>query len=198
MQTIQYYKNELQELCVNARVLDKQINHAVSTLAHLDKEQHLLEKVNEFFTTQISTKIDDVKNKLESLVNQGLSFIFSDYDIKISIVANHKNNKTQFSLDIIQGKTIGRQDMYGGGVLAIIALLLKLSCIVITGTARFVIFDESLAFVSIEYQERVSLFLKELARELGFEIILIAHQPRLSTHANTIYEVTPFKIQKSC
>ena len=170
-------------------LFDESISSLESELQQKQQDTEILEIVNRFLSDQIAEKITETKYKLQSLVNQGLEYVFPHSNITIEIESTFKFNKTQFSLIINKDKVnSGRLDAFGGGVLSVIALLLRISAIIITSSERLVFLDESLAFLSKQYQALISKFLKQISRQLGFTIILIAHQEDLSIYADTIIE----------
>lgn len=182
--------SKVKELEVKLNLRKKDRDNAVSKISELQKELEILETVNVFLSEQIKHKMTDTKYKLESLVNQGLSYIFGD-KIKIIIDSSFKNNKTVFSLRITKDKVnTGLADSFGGGVLAVVASLLKISSVLISGKEKFLIMDESLAFVSEEYQEKMSMFLNQICNQMSFTIVLIAHQPKLVSFSNKIYKAS--------
>lgn len=150
-------------------------------------EAQILEQVNVFLASQIKEKVGETKYKLESLVNQGLSYIFGN-DLRIAIESAFKNNKTVFSLNIIKdGLSEGRASSFGGGVLAVVAILLRVSAIIITNKERFIFLDESSNFVSAQYQPALGNFLKQICGQLGFTIVLISHQETINQSADISY-----------
>lgn len=178
-------------------LFEVQKSETESIKSELDKhkaEQEILEQVNLFLSNQIKDKVSSVKYQIESLVNQGLKYIFSAPDtstIQIEIKSEFKNNKTIFSLNIKKdGVNEGQADAFGGGVLSVISLLLRVSSICIDNTERLLILDETTAFVSKQYQPLVSQFLQKLCDQLGFTIVLIAHQQDMATYADNIYQAT--------
>ena len=150
-------------------------------------EAQILEQVNVFLASQIKEKVGETKYKLESLVNQGLSYVFGN-DLRIAIESAFKNNKTVFSLNIIKdGLSEGRASSFGGGVLAVVAILLRVSAIIITNSERFIFLDESSNFVSAQYQPALGNFLKQICGQLGFTIVLISHQETINQSADISY-----------
>lgn len=168
-------------------VLDKDCKALEARIAQDNAEVYILEQVNVFLASQIQEKVGETKYKLESLVNQGLEYIFGN-GTKIVIESAFKNNKTIFSLNIVKdGLNEGRASSFGGGVLAVVAVLLRVSVILISKVERFIFLDESLNFVSIHYQEKLSHFLKQVCKSLDFDIVLISHQETLNKHADIVY-----------
>ena len=155
-----------------------------------DAEIITLDKVNEFFQQVIDFKTSSTREFIKNLVNDGLSFIFNN-DLQIDIVSSIKMNKVVYSIQIINTAdgSIGTKESYGGGVLAVISFLLKLTMHFLSNQYKLMVLDETLAFVSEDYQENLSMFLKQISEKFGYDILLISHQPKLNTHANKIYTI---------
>lgn len=165
----------------------KEVERLKQEVTRASQETIILEQVNKFLASQIQQKVGETKHQLESLVNQGLEYVFGT-GIRIVIESSFKNNKTQFTLNIKKdGINEGRMDSFGGGVLAVIAVLLRVSAIIITKTERFIFFDESTNFVSAQYQPALGNFLKQICSQLGFTIILISHQETINKSADHTY-----------
>lgn len=185
--TLETLKTKLHKHRALAEVLTSDCTRLEQHLKAQQQEQLILEQVNTFLASQIQTKVGETKHQLESLVNQGLEYIFGT-GIRLQIDSAFKNNKTQFSLNIIkEGLNDGRADSFGGGVLAVIAVLLRVSAIIITKTERFIFFDESTNFVSAQYQPLLGNFLKQICSQLGFTIVLISHQETINKSADQAY-----------
>ena len=169
------------------KVLESDCNNLEAKLKQDELEAQILEQVNVFLASQIKEKVGETKYKLESLVNQGLSYVFGN-DLRIAIESAFKNNKTVFSLNIIKdGLSEGRASSFGGGVLAVVAILLRVSAIIITNSERFIFLDESSNFVSAQYQPALGNFLKQICGQLGFTIVLISHQETINQSADISY-----------
>lgn len=165
----------------------KELQRKEQELDHALQESSILEQVNTFLASQIQQKAGDIKYQLESLVNQGLAYVFGD-QVRIQIESAFKNNKTVFSLNIIKdGVNEGRADSFGGGLLSVIAVLLRVSAIIVTNTQRFIFLDESTNFVSAQYQTALGNFLKQICQQLDFTIVLISHQDTITQSADYIY-----------
>lgn len=181
-----------QQLTRNEALLElqqKELQRLETQADHLFSEFIILSQVNIFLASQIHQKASETKYQLESLVNQGLAYIFGDH-VRIQIESTFKNNKTIFSLNIIKnGVNEGRADSFGGGLLSVIAVLLRVSAIVVTGAQRFIFLDESTNFVSAQYQPALGNFLKQICNQLDFVIVLISHQETITQSADQVYIV---------
>ena len=62
--------------------------------------------------------------------------------------------------------------------------------IAIMNKPRILVLDETLSAISIEYQEKLSMFISQICRDMGFTILLVSHQPTLAEKANTKLLVT--------
>lgn len=186
---LNHYQTQLTQHRARVEILTQELDSLRKRKQSTEESLAILEQVNLFLASAVKDKINSTKHQLESLVNHGLQYIFNE-DIRIEIASDFKNNKTIFSLRVLKGNlNTGRTEDFGGGVLAVIAFLLKVSATLITKTERLLVFDESLTFVSAEYQEALSQFIHQICQQLDFTIILIAHQPLLAKHADTIYQV---------
>ena len=153
----------------------------------LQEEIKVLESVSRILTEVVGERTNTLKDKIVSMVNEALNSIFND-NIRINITSSIKRNKTEYHIDIIHNGTTGTQESFGGGVLAVIAFILRVVLIIITNKDRVLFLDESLTFVSEQYQPALSRFIKKICDNLNFTIILISHQPKLSVHADNVYE----------
>lgn len=170
----------------NMEFLQKEIQELDDEIADSEKEISVLEQTNLLLTKIVGERTGMLKEQIEGIVNDGLSSIFGDVSIKIE--SSIKRNKTEYSIKIIQGDVEGGLENFGGGVTAVIAFTLRVLMIVICKRDRILFLDESLGFVSEQYQEKLSEFIKKLCDNLGFIVILISHQPKMSLHADIVYE----------
>lgn len=188
---------EKQKIYLQGLVDAKQIdcNNLLSKSKELDIEIKILDEVNLFFTGKIAQKIDSVKHKIENIINNGLSYIFKDEDIRIVVNTTFKHNKTVFSLAIQDNdsESSALSESCGGGLVAIVSFLFKVVINILYKNERFMVFDESLNFVSKQYQIPLSEFLKKLCSDMKTTIVLVTHQPLVAHSANCVYEAYPSK-----
>jgi hypothetical protein len=176
---------------------DKAITQVELIQKDIDKKRELIESdkreaklardcstiLTELVREQSNIKIGEIEN----IVNEGLKVVFSD-NIEIKIISSILNNKTTYHIDITQNGVHGTQESFGGGVLAVISLCLRVVMIIYCKRDRILFLDESLGFVSEVYQPNLSNFISQLCKRLGFNITLISHQPKMTAYADRIYE----------
>lgn len=156
----------------------------------LTLEIDILEETNKYFVEALQNRIDEVRHKVEDIINRGLSYVYKADDVQLVISTTVKASKTQFVITLKDGdiESSKLRESFGGGLIAIIAFLFKVVINVIYKNERFMVFDESLNFVSRHYQEPLSQFIKKLCDEMDTTIVLITHQPLLADKADSIYE----------
>lgn len=166
------------------------LNNTLSRSKQLEQDLDLMNIVNTYFSDQIKQKIQTAQHQIEDIINQGLSFIYRDDSIKVTVSTEVKSNKLNFIVNVSDPKVTSSnlEETFGGGVLATIAFLLKVITNVLYKNEKFMIFDESLTFVSKHYQENLSAFIKKLCQDLDLTLVLISHQPLLHSQADIVYE----------
>lgn len=153
-----------------------------------DKRDAKLARDCSTILTELVREQSNIKiGEIENIVNEGLKVVFSD-NIEIKIISSILNNKTTYHIDITQNGVHGTQESFGGGVLAVISLCLRVVMIIYCKRDRILFLDESLGFVSEVYQPSLSNFISQLCKRLGFNITLISHQPKMTAYADRIYE----------
>lgn len=176
---------------------DKAVTQVELIQKDIDKKRELIEgdkrdaKLARDCSTILTELVREQSNikigEIENIVNEGLKVVFSD-NIEIKIISSILNNKTTYHIDITQNGVHGTQESFGGGVLAVISLCLRVVMIIYCKRDRMLFLDESLGFVSEVYQPSLSNFISQLCKRLGFNITLISHQPKMTAYADRIYE----------
>jgi len=85
-------------------------------------------------------------------------------------------------------------DSYGGGVIVVAGVLLRVVTIMALKARRFLVLDETLAHVSKQYVPNVSKLLNKLCLELGFNILMVTHTEEFSDYAQTHFRVKAGKM----
>ncbi len=167
-----------------------QSNRHLEAYKHCDVEIRILKEVIDYFSTTISGKIEEVQHTVEDLINKGLRYVFKQDEVGISLSTEFKNNKTQFIITLSDGQSSSTNmlDSFGGGLVAIVSFLFKVVISIIHKNERFMVFDETLNFVSASYQPALSQFIRQLCEDMGVTIVLVTHQPIMADHAHVVYE----------
>lgn len=188
---LQRLKDEKLGVSKTIEILTEQNSKLNADIQRLMSEVSVLDSCATFFNKTIELKVDEVSTKIEDIINKGLAYIYSaDYKFKLN--KSIKRNKTTFSFELINIETgvSGFSETYGGGIMALISFLFRIVVLAILNKPRLIMLDETLSAVSIEYQEKLSTFIKQIADDMGFTIIIISHQPTLAEKCNLQYIVS--------
>jgi DNA repair exonuclease SbcCD ATPase subunit len=170
---------------------DKSLNEGHSKkLSSLDFIVHEVE-IMQSASIVLQQLIDKVSKqnilKIEELVNRALSNIFYDKNLTIEIVQNIKRNVNSYDIEILKGGIRGGKKSYGGGVICIIGFILKFIFNILNKNFPLAGFDETLSFLSVEYIEYASSFIKELSKEFNLPTLMITHQSKFCEAADIRY-----------
>ena len=120
-----------------------------------------------------------VHQQVSELVTRCLADVFDDpYEFRIEFVS--QRNKTEAVLVFIRdGVQVDPMTASGGGVLDVASFALRLAALLLTQPKRrrLLVLDEPFRFVSRDYRPRVASLIKELAKELEVQFVLVTHDP---------------------
>lgn len=114
---------------------------------------------------------------LQDFVTYGLRNVFSDRDLEFSIVRKDTGSGTKYEFWLRDGEIEAPIDNnFGGSVLEVCSLMLRLMVIKRLNKALFIALDEF--FTGVDSRHRLNLIqlLKALCDKGGFDILLITHQ----------------------
>jgi DNA repair ATPase RecN len=129
---------------------------------------------------------------IETLVTHGLQLVFNDPTLALVVAKKESVRGNSHSLEIKEGDVQGPPlETFGGGIVNMAALLLRVILINRFGLAKLLVVDESFNNVSAEYLPMVSELLRQLAIARGYRILAVTHQPILAVAADHVYRVIP-------
>lgn len=128
--------------------------------------------------------------RTEELVDSALAAIFPDQNLRFRLISEVKRNTIQYRIAIIQDGHEGTINSYGGGPVAVIAVVLKILFNRLSGRAPLIVLDESLSFLSERYIDNASAFLKEVSQEFSIPVLMVTHQPKFAQAADQVLEAT--------
>ena len=184
---VDQFLKEYSRASLQKELLEKDIAKKLELIENDKKEAKLARDCSAILTELVREQSNLKIGEIENIVNEGLLAVFSE-DIQIKITSAIKRDKTEYHIDIIQNGVHGTQESFGGGILAVISLCLRVVIIIYCKRDRILFLDESLGFVSEIYQPSLSNFISQLCKRLGFNITLISHQPKMIACADRIYE----------
>lgn len=129
-------------------------------------------------------------DEFEAIVSDGIRAVFNE-PIKFKIVTDVKANRptVDFQLEHESGLVTGLQSARGGGLLAVVGVLLRMLVVSLAPVERVLVLDEPFAHLSAEYVEPASEMVATLSRELGIQTIMVTHQPETVAYADKAYRI---------
>jgi len=154
----------------------------------LDKESSLLDKVEQVLQAVSSRVLGQSTSAIDKLVTAGLKAVFFDQKLEFKTTVDKYRGKTSIRFDLFEdGQSAPLTESYGGGVLVMVGVLLRLVTIMILDLRRILLLDESLSHLSEQYHQTASETLKKLCQELGFTILMVTHADSLAASATKQY-----------
>ena len=178
------FRHELaiQKLNENNKELDV-ISKTISTNTEV---RNFLSGVSADYRVQIC-------NTFNGLLTEALSRIFVK-NIKFEIVLENYRNQPAIEVQITEdGNTLDPQKSSGGGMNDIISLIFKIIFVYLRDCNNIIILDESLKFLSKEYLQNASDFLRDICERLEMQIILVSHKENLQSSADNIISIDKIK-----
>ncbi len=129
--------------------------------------------------------------KIESIVSDGLRRVFNDPTLTLVVEKKSQARGNVYRLLVQKdgGEPYDPMNSYGGGVVNVIALLLRLILIKRFKLAKLIVLDEQFNNVSTDYLPTVSALLKTLTDKHGYTILAVTHQPILALEADRVYQL---------
>tara|TARA_R110002020_G_scaffold156437_2_gene338543 strand:+ start:870 stop:1484 length:615 start_codon:yes stop_codon:yes gene_type:complete len=163
----------------------------------LDKEQQqkikeenlILEELKEFLLQISANYREDICNLFTNLVTEALTSIF-EKDIRFEIKLYSYRKEPAIDITVIEDELeVDPQKSCGGGVNDIISLVLKIIFIYLKNSNRILILDESLKFLSRNYLEQASSFIRDISERMNLQIILVSHKPELEVGCDNLITI---------
>jgi DNA repair exonuclease SbcCD ATPase subunit len=100
------------------------------------------------------------------------------------VVKTRLPDGTEFDTEVMSAR--------GGGLAAVVGLLLRVVLILLTRNSGrkstdILVLDETLAHLSAEYLDAAGQFLRTVVDNTGVQILMVTHQPELAEYADVCY-----------
>lgn len=168
---------------------------AQAEVARLRAQAELQEKVAVLLNSIGEERQESARHQVEELVTRALQVIFAS-NLSFHMIQSVRANRAE--VDFVIRSEYGGQvvetpvmEARGGGMAAVVGLVLRLVVLLLTpGARRFLALDESFAHVSASYEPRVAEFLREVADKAGVQVLLITHSDAYSDLADARYQLS--------
>lgn len=175
-ETVAGLQRSIEHAKASVREEEAELEAAGTDLEHSLAAQQVLSAVAQTVQAQAHKRIS-------SVVSSCLAAIFDDpYEFRIAF--EQKRGRTEAKLRFVRdGHEVAPVDASGGGAVDVAAFALRSACVVLhrPRLQRCLFLDEPFKFVSADYRPAVRSMLEQVCRDLGMQIILVTHDPELST-----------------
>lgn len=155
-------------------------------VAHLNSEIAVLSQVDAALNEISSRVMNQSVVSIDKMITTGLKFVFDDMKLEFRTSIEKVRGKTSVRFSLLQdGTEAPIMDSYGGGVIVVAGVLLRIVTVMTLNARRFILLDETLAHVSKQYVPNISRLLNKLCAELGFDILMVTHTDEFAEFANT-------------
>ena len=188
----QHHKDTALELKAQYNSITKQLSSDRSSLLIQETSIKVIKEIIDALSQEHIQRICD-------LITYGLKTIFYDRDYQIEVLLGDKRSNKTAELFLVEDKTnpdgtheiirSSFSDSIGGGVIAVVGVILQVFYLGYLNQAPILFMDESLSQVSSEYVPNLMSFIKELARQKGFIFVLVSHDTRIINYADKKYQV---------
>lgn len=169
---------------------------AVETeIGKLEDEEEILLMVSSLFRNLIDLEVTEGVKAVEVLQTEGLQAVFDDQDLSVKAAIEESRGKISVELTTIQKKPNGdiiegvARDDFGGSVLTVQSVLLRVIIMLRRGLRPLLLLDESLPAFDAQYITNMGNFLSELCKRLGIDILMVTHNPALFDAADRSYRI---------
>lgn len=165
------------------------VQKLTNEINELVEEANLLEKVEGTLNLVSTRVLGQSTSTIDQLVTKGLRAVFYDQKLEFRTEITKMRGKTSILFELMEdGESAPLMDSYGGGVLCMIGVLLRVVTIIVLGQRRILLLDESLAHLSSQYVPQASSLLNKICDDLDFTILMVTHEPSFADYAAKHYE----------
>ena len=182
---------------INGRraVVQSSLRTVESEIKLLEQEEDLLNLVSAMFRSLIDQEVADGVKAVETLQTEGLQAVFDDQDLSVRASIEESRGKVSVELITVHTKPDGTtveglaKDDFGGSVLTVQSVLLRVIIMLRRGLRPLLLLDESLPAFDANYISNMGSFLSELCSRLGIDILMVTHNPALFDAADRSYRI---------
>jgi hypothetical protein len=163
-----------EQMNANISHIENVISTTESELTKITNEKELIERAS-LALKQVRPLLSGSSIKdCEQLANSAISSIFGfDYTVEYDLESNRfVLNKGDYSTDLSEAE--------GGGIITVISFVFLIYLIVKLNKRRLIILDEAFTQISDAYFDKFIEFVNQLCTDLGFDILLVSHDQRIT------------------
>lgn len=191
------FKSQYDDRLTRVEKLTKELTQLKSNVDNIAKAEQVL-----LFLS--STILGKSTKTIDKLLTNGFRLVFDDQNLTFATSIDKYRGKTSVKFELLEdGRSVPIMDSYGGGVIVIAGLLLRVATIMLLNLRKVIFLDESLSHLSEQYHSNASRLIRQLCEKLDFTIVMVTHQPAFAEHAHYHFLATKtasgtnFTVQKT-
>ncbi len=192
---IQAARNQVDNLLAEQRIAKKAlVNFNKQLSAELTNIEEI-EAVQKLFQSAVALMYDNLSSKLGDIITEGISIVFPDAQLKfvVTFVERRNNVEADIMLEDSDGEQFSVLDDSGGGLADFIALLLRMTYIILSEHANILAADEPMKFVDRDRVPEAAKFIRKVCEDFNFQLLFVSHIPEMVAESERVYKVTKQK-----
>lgn len=183
------YREKLNQLKGKKNFLEKNKKEKKDKLFELSNRIIAIEGAQVFIQNVAKKTQEKLKYCIEDIVQLALDAVFpNEYDFQVEFEI--KRGRTEAKLSFLKhGESIDPISAAGGGVVDVASFALRLAVWSLGKTAKTIILDEPMKFLSKDKIDQAGMILKKLSEKLGIQVIMVTHIPELTEYSDRVFRV---------
>lgn len=171
--------------------LQARLNIACTSLEEERKKEARFRSAEELVMKTTLVAQQQIKERFETLATTALKWVYSDQDLALKVELGKRGTSPTLTFLVdSNGVELDPLSSTGGGVVQVLALVLRLTVLESLHVKGPLLLDEPLSQLSREYQSRAGEFLKEYARRTNRQILLVSHSPEIVSSADKVFRIS--------
>lgn len=173
----------------------RRLQEHTDTVIKLETEENLSELSANLLRTMIDTEVTVGVKAVESLLSEGLQAVFDDQELSVRADVDVSYGKVSVDFITVQKHPDGTvteglsRDAYGGAVTTVQSVLLRVIVTLRRGMRPVLFLDETLPAFDANYVTNMGTFLRTLCKRLGYDMLLVSHNPAMIDAADHAYRI---------
>ena len=161
----------------------------------MEREEQESELAGSLLRTLVDREVNEGVRAVEELLSEGLRAVFEDQDLSVRAETEISHGKVSVDFITVQKQADGTvteglsRDAYGGAVTTVQSVLLRVIVTLRRGMRPVLFMDESLPAFDVNYVHNMGNFLKTLCKRLGYDMLLVSHNPAMVEAADHAYRI---------
>lgn len=174
-------------------LLQRQIAELDADMEKQAAQLGICEQASEFVQDVANSRRGIMRSRIEEVVTEALRIIYGpSYGVSLtySVKAHRSFLDIELTRDTSAGEVRRTMDGFGGGVSDTISIPLRLLVLLASQQAdKVCIVDECYKHLDPERIPQAALFVREIAEQLGVQVIMLSHWEAMKEEAERVYNI---------